>query len=131
MRKLILLAGAVVVLSGCTPEQITFWYNQDPTTRQALIDHVVHEAADEYGVDESLMDKIIDCESGGDPLAYNRSSGAAGLGQHLRRYWPGRAAAVGSPDAPWFDPVTNARVTAWMLSTQGTAPWKASKACWR
>ncbi len=95
-------------------------------------------AAAEFGVDEALLRRIIGCETegdpdeDGDPSAVNPDSGAAGYGQHLPRYWPARAVAVGyPPDPDALDPVINARVTAWWLSVEGTAPWRASQRCWR
>jgi len=42
---------------------------------------------------------IIKKESRGDPRAYNSSSGAEGLMQHLTKYWKGRAAAAGFRDS--------------------------------
>jgi hypothetical protein len=42
---------------------------------------------------------IIKKESRGDARAYNSSSGAEGLMQHLSKYWKGRAAAAGFRDA--------------------------------
>jgi len=42
---------------------------------------------------------IIKTESRGDPRAYNSSTGASGLMQHLSKYWKSRAAAAGFRDA--------------------------------
>jgi hypothetical protein len=61
---------------------------------------------------------IMRCESGGDPLARNRS-GASGLFQLL-------------PGPPgWQDPATNVRL-AYTLKyvPSGLAPWNASRSCW-
>lgn len=41
---------------------------------------------------------LIKIESRGDPRAYNSSTGAEGLFQHLRKYWKGRAAGAGFVD---------------------------------
>jgi soluble lytic murein transglycosylase-like protein len=87
------------------------------------VEHAVNNAAAKYGVSGVILAEIVRCESKGDPSARNRSSGAAGLGQHLPRYWPARAAAAGHPGASAFDPVANADTTAWLLRTEGTAPW--------
>ena len=91
---------------------------------------IVTAAADEFDVDVDLMLRIGRCESHLNPDAKNPRSSAAGLFQHLAQYWPGRAEAVGMAGASVYDPTANARVTAWMLSTQGTAPWVSSKSCW-
>ena len=48
-------------------------------------------------VDEALA--VMRCESLGDPSIVNPVSGAAGLFQHMPRYWPARAAAAGFPGA--------------------------------
>ncbi len=42
---------------------------------------------------------IILRESRGDPTAYNSSYGASGLMQHLKKYWPSRAAGAGFVDS--------------------------------
>lgn len=95
------------------------------------VGEVLDRAAAEFGVDRALLDSITWCESRHDPAAVNPTSGALGLGQHLGRFWPGRAAAIGLPaDADPLDAQNNARVTAWLLSVEGTAPWRASRGCW-
>jgi len=65
-------------------------------------------------VDQALA--IITCESYGDPDAVNPASGAAGLFQHLPRYWPERAAAAGFPDASPLDPEANIAAAAWLVA---------------
>jgi hypothetical protein len=71
-----------------------------------------HFAADR--VDQALA--IIRCESYGDPDAVNPVSGAAGLFQHLPRYWPERAAAAGYPGASVYDPEANIAGAAWLVA---------------
>jgi len=66
---------------------------------------------------------IIRCESGGDPNAYNASSGASGLVQHLSRYWSERSAAAGWDGASIFDPRANIAVGAWLLAKNGPGSW--------
>jgi len=125
-----LLAVAAMTLAGCTPEQVAWWADAPKEDRDVVVEHIIAEAADEFGVDAGLLTRIGRCESGLRPEAVNRTSGAAGLLQHLPSYWAGRAAAIGLDGASPFDPVANARVSAWMLATQGTAPWASSKGCW-
>ncbi|MGH8957210.1 MAG: transglycosylase SLT domain-containing protein, partial [Acidimicrobiia bacterium] len=79
-------------------------------------------------VDKAL--RVISCESGGDPNAQNPSSGAAGLFQHIPRYWPERASSVGLPGASIFDPVANVAAAAYLVYTVGWSPWAASAHCW-
>lgn len=64
-------------------------------------------------VDEALA--VIRCESLGDPAIVNPVSGAAGLFQHMPRYFPERAAAAGFPGASPFDPEANIAAAAWLV----------------
>ncbi len=64
-------------------------------------------------VDQALS--VIRCESLGDPAIVNPVSGAAGLFQHMPRYWPERAAAAGFPGASPFDPEANIAGAAWLV----------------
>ena len=71
-----------------------------------------------YGGPESDVSKflrVMRCESMGDPDAYNASSGASGLMQHLANYWPWRAKMAGFEDASPFDPIANINTSAWLL----------------
>lgn len=97
----------------------------EPTTMVGII----NAAADEFGVSRSMMHAIAKCESGYNPNAKNPRSSASGLFQHLARYWPARAEAVGMPGASVFDPVANARAAALMMSEQGSQPWYPSRHC--
>jgi len=80
--------------------------------------------------DVELALRVISCESGGDPNAQNPRSGAAGLFQHIPRYWDARAAAIGLPGASIFDPVANVSAAAWLVYTEGWGPWAPSQGCW-
>jgi hypothetical protein len=64
-------------------------------------------------VDDALS--VLWCESVGDPDATNPVSGAAGLFQHLPRYWPERAEAIGFPAATPYDPGANVAAAAWLV----------------
>jgi hypothetical protein len=79
-------------------------------------------------VDLALL--IISCESGGDPNAQNPSSGAAGLFQHIPRYWDARVASAGMPGASIFDPIANVAASAYLAYTDGWGHWSASAGCW-
>ena len=65
---------------------------------------------------------IIKCESGGDPNAYNASSGASGLFQHLKQYWDARATAAGFPGASPFNAEANIAASAYLLYAPGGGP---------
>lgn len=69
---------------------------------------------------------IIRCESNGDPEVANPVSGAAGLFQHIPRYWPERAAAAGFPGASPFEAEPNVAAAAWLVAVSvesGLPPW--------
>ena len=66
---------------------------------------------------------IIKCESGGNPNAYNKSSGASGLFQHLAKYWPPRAKAAGFPGASPFNAEANIAASAMLLHGTNTGAW--------
>ncbi len=64
-------------------------------------------------------------ESRFSPQASN-PSGAEGIYQHLRRYWPSRAAAFGFPGRSAFDARVNIIVTMKMVRRLGNwSPWGA------
>jgi Transglycosylase SLT domain len=65
-------------------------------------------------VDQAL--RIIQCESLGDPDAYNPYSGASGLFQFLPSTWASTAPKAGFPDASVFDPVANIGAAAWLAN---------------
>lgn len=67
--------------------------------------------------------RIIQCESRGDPNAENPTSGAAGLFQHIPRYWEERSAKAGWAEASIWDPEANVAVAAWLLGAGGTSNW--------
>jgi hypothetical protein len=57
---------------------------------------------------------IMDCESGGDPLARNPRSGASGLFQFLPRTWDFVAAQAGVADLGAEDGAANIAAAAWL-----------------
>lgn len=65
--------------------------------------------------DVSRAVRIAWCESNFNPNAVNPRTGAAGLFQHLPRYWAERSAAAGIGGADIYDPVANVTVAAWLL----------------
>ena len=67
--------------------------------------------------------RVLRCESGGDPNAYNARSGASGLFQHLKRYWPSRADAAGWAGASVFNGEANIAVSAWLQGRDGWRHW--------
>ncbi len=65
-------------------------------------------------VEEAL--RIIDCESNGDPDAYNPYSGASGLFQFLPSTWASTAPKAGYPNSSPFDPEANVASAAWLAN---------------
>lgn len=128
--KRIIIAAVVLLCTACTPAEIAWWTAATQPERDAVVEHIVREAAARWEVDGDLLVRIVRCESGMRPDAVNRTSGALGLGQHLPRYWPARAEALGWEPSQWAEPYVNADVTAWMLATQGVRPWEPSRYCW-
>lgn len=63
-------------------------------------------------VEEAL--RIMDCESNGDPNAYNPYSGASGLFQFLPSTWASTAPKAGYAGASVFEPVANTASAAWL-----------------
>jgi hypothetical protein len=66
---------------------------------------------------------IANRESHFDPGAYNAYSGAAGIYQHLSRYWPGRAYTFGFKGYSAFNARANIIVTMRMVTRYGWSPW--------
>lgn len=87
----------------------------------------VTEAVFAFGGDEADVTRflrIMHCESRGIPTAKNPNSSASGLMQHLTKYWPARAEAVGMPGADVFDPWANIYVSAWLALAAPGGGWQ-------
>jgi|SRR5688572_11201520 hypothetical protein len=63
---------------------------------------------------------VADRESNYRPTAYNGYSGASGIFQHLRRYWPGRANTFGFGGWSVFNARANIMVTMRMVHRSGS-----------
>ena len=75
-------------------------------------------------VDEALS--VMRCESLGDPLAYNSSSGASGLFQFIPGTWSWASPNAGFGGASPFEPDANIGTAAWLVQTsidQGKDAW--------
>ena len=68
--------------------------------------------------------RVMQCESMGYPDAYNVSSGASGLMQHLERFWPPRAEQAGYLGASPFEPLANIYTSAWLLYRATGGGWQ-------
>ncbi|NNF11037.1 MAG: transglycosylase SLT domain-containing protein, partial [Acidimicrobiia bacterium] len=104
-----------------------------PRTRAPLPPDTVYSLIATYfnaaDVERAML--VAWCESRYDANATHPSSRAAGLFQHLPRYWESRSAQAGIPGADIYDPTANTIVAAWLLySDGGWKHWNASKSCW-
>lgn len=81
--------------------------------------------------DVELALEVSYCESRWDPDATNPTSSAAGLFQHLPRFWADRSVSAGWAGANIYDAHANAAVSAWLVyEGGGWSHWTASRACW-
>jgi hypothetical protein len=87
------------------------------------IKQLIRCAASHYGIDEDQALYIAWRESRYQPTAYNEEGEAAGIYQHLLRYWPERAVDFGSADWSVFDARANILVTMRMVRRYGWEPW--------
>jgi hypothetical protein len=76
-----------------------------------------------YGVSVDKALYVANRESKFQPTAYNASSCAKGLFQHLCRYWPQRAYDYGFKDFSAYNARANTFVTMRMVRRYGWAPW--------
>lgn len=67
-----------------------------------------------HRVEQAL--RILNCESNGDPDAYNPYSGASGLFQFIPSTWATTAPKAGYPDATPFEPEANTASAAWLAN---------------
>ena len=87
------------------------------------VKRLIRCAASHFGVDGSKALYVAWRESRYRPSAYNDGGGAAGIYQHLLRYWPDRARDYGFADRSAFDARVNIFVTMRMVREYGWDPW--------
>ena len=90
--------------------------------RPEVTEAVTHFGGNSNDVDRFL--RIMQCESGGDPLAKNPNSSASGLMQHLTQFWQERAEFAGVPGADVFDGNSNIWVSAWLALAAPGGGWQ-------
>ena len=95
-----------------------------PVNPDHLIEKFFHQA--DWGKAKAIMQ----CESGGNPDAWNKTTDDRGLFQHHYPFWEERSTRSGYPGDP-FNPEINVAVAAWLAyEGQGWTAWNASKHCW-
>jgi hypothetical protein len=87
------------------------------------VKQLIRCAAKHYDVGVRKALAIADRESNFLPRAYNASSCAKGVYQHLCRYWPDRAHDYGFRDWSAFNGRANIIVTMKMVRRYGWGPW--------
>jgi soluble lytic murein transglycosylase-like protein len=87
------------------------------------VKRLIRCAASHFGVDSSKAIHVAWRESRFRPSAYNAAGEAAGIYQHLLRYWPDRAKEYGLKDSSAFNARANILVTMHMVRHYGWDPW--------
>jgi hypothetical protein len=87
------------------------------------VKQLIRCAAAYYGISAERSLYIANRESNFKPKAYNSSSCAKGVFQHLCRYWPDRAYAYGFKGWSAFNARANIIVTMRMVRRYGWEPW--------
>jgi soluble lytic murein transglycosylase-like protein len=100
------------------------------TTAKDVV-QIIKKAADEFGVDPSLMVDIAAAESSLDPNKPSSKSSAEGLYQFIDNSWKQMMRELGLPeDTPKTNPAANARAAALALSKGRLRWWQASRWNW-
>jgi hypothetical protein len=87
------------------------------------VKQLIRCAASHHGVSQSTALAIAYRESRYRPSAYNHGGEAAGIFQHLLRYWPDRSETFGFEDWSVFNARANIMVTMRMVRLYGWDPW--------
>lgn len=119
---------------ACTGWQYRVEHTTPLTARERRMKRLLKCVFREVGIpgEGEYAGVIADRESGFAPWAYNASSGASGLMQHLRSYWPTRARGLPKAQFPRWprSSVFNARANAWaaarMVKASGWGAWSTA-----
>ncbi len=87
------------------------------------VKQLIRCAASHHGVSTRTALYVAWRESRYRPSAYNAAGGAAGIYQHLVKYWPDRAADYGFRNWSPFNARANIMVTMRMVRQYGWDPW--------
>ena len=87
------------------------------------VKRLIRCAASHFGVGQEKALYIAWRESRYRPSAYNAGGRAAGIYQHLLKYWPSRAEIFGFEDRSAFNARANIFVTMRMVRRYGWDPW--------
>jgi hypothetical protein len=87
------------------------------------VKRLIRCAAAHYGVSRRKAIHVAWRESRFQPRAYNAAGGAAGVFQHLVKYWPDRAKDFGFREWSVFNARANVIVSMKMVRRYGWWPW--------
>jgi Transglycosylase SLT domain len=94
--------------------------NVPPGSVSAIQQIILDAFAPLGGAAQQWALRVAKCESGYNPYAVNRSSGASGLFQFLPATW----AAMPQHNQSVFDPVANAQAAAYLYNRSGPGQWQ-------
>lgn len=129
-------AGAHINCNGVTHSGGWFDCSSTPqelavTTPQSSCNEYVDKYATLYGVNATLMRRIIQAESGGNPYAKNSVSTASGCAQFTRATYTEYFQRTGEEWVSPFNAETNVKALAWFISQGEIRRWNASKHNWK
>jgi hypothetical protein len=95
-----------------------------------LVTRVFEDPKWQLGDEVDNAIRIIDCESNGDPWAFNPGGPVAGLFQHRTTYWEGRSDAAGVGGSSPYDPSASVTVAAYLVHQDKYGAANASHGPW-
>lgn len=99
-------------------------------TASSSITDIITSAANSYGVSASKMIRLSLCESGKNPLAWNKSDpygGSIGLYQYLKPTWNYYSKQLGIDNPDIWNPQQQAELTAYLISIGKSDLWSCQK----
>jgi len=115
--KLVAQAAAARVMAPAPTQPLT---SPDPASIAAIKQIILDAFAPLGASGQQWALRVAACESGYDPYAVNRASGASGLFQFLPSTWAFTPYAKSSV----FDPSANAKAAEWLYSRDGPSQWQ-------
>lgn len=106
------------------PEPTPYVFTREDVRRAVL------GAAERHGVDANQMLRIVQCESGLNPYAVNKTSLVKGAWQFADRTWAANSERYGHSGESAFDPYAASNVAAQMIRAGNIGAWNASRNCW-
>lgn len=127
------LASTIIEKPSESPQTTVASELNDHPVELPSNEELLKQFTDEFNVSYTLAVAIIGCEGGLDGVyRKNPWSSAGGPWQFIDSTWVSTMKRMGLPETtPKTDYYTNLRAGAWLLSTDGSRHWNASKqVCW-